>query len=143
MSSIYYTFLSSFFWVTDSIYFWQCCWGLFSLRSINPFFLESWPEQLTVWCSLLGSWSSFRIGCKALRLVEKLISGPQEKIMASKAGIFRKSSHHQNIFQFFETCNESCSKFFRGKSLCDPSFINRVECVKKVSKTSTKEIQIW
>ena len=75
---------------------------------------------------------SFKIGCRALGLIEKLITGPLWKIMPSETQILRMSSHYENLLEFLESSSEDCSKFLRGESFCDPSFINREECLIKI-----------
>ena len=53
---------------------------------------------------------SFKIGCRALGLIEKLITEPLWKIMPSETHILRMSSHYQNLLEFLESSSEDCSK---------------------------------
>ena len=77
-----------------------------------------------VYCDLVVL--SFKIGCRALGLIEKLITGRLWKIMAHETHILRMSSHYQRLLEFLESASEDCSKFLRGKSICDPSFIKGI-----------------
>ena len=54
---------------------------------------------------------SFKIGCRALGLTEKLISGLLWKIMANETHILRISSHYQSFLEFLKSSSEDCSKF--------------------------------
>ena len=80
-----------------------------------------------VYCDLVVL--SFKIGCRALGLIEKLITGPLWKIMVNETHILRMSSHYQNFLEFLESSSEDCSKFLRGESFCDRSFLNRDDCL--------------
>ena len=59
--------------------------------------------------------------------------------MASETHIVRMSSHYQNLLEFLESSSEDYSKFFRGDSFCDPSFINRDECLIKLLELCDKK----
>ena len=85
---------------------------------------------------------SFKIGCSALGLIEKLITGPLWKIMAGETHIVRMSSHYQNLLEFLEPSSEDCSKILRGESFCDPSFITRDECLIKLLEPCDEQTQL-
>ena len=52
------------------------------------------------------------------------------------------SSHYQNFLEFLESSSEDCSKFLRGESFCDPSFINRDDCLIKLLEPCDEQIQL-
>ena len=80
---------------------------------------------------------SFKIGCMALGLIEKLITGPLWKIMANETHILRMSSHYQSLLEFLESSSEDCSKFLRGES-----FINRDDCLIQLLEPCDEQIQL-
>ena len=80
---------------------------------------------------------SFKIGCRALGLIEKLITGPLWKIMVNETHILRMSSHYQNFLEFLESSSEDCSKFLRGES-----FINRDDCLIQLLEPCDEQIQL-
>ena len=86
---------------------------------------------------------SFKIGYRAVRLIEKLISGPLWKRMANENLILRMSSHYQNLLELLESSREDYIEFLRGESFCDPSFTNnRDECLKKLLKPSNEQTKV-
>ena len=84
----------------------------------------------------------FKVVYMTLGLIEKLITGPQWKIMASETHILRMSSHYQNLLEFLESSSEDCSKFLRFESFCDPSFIDRAECLIKLLEPCNEQAQL-
>ena len=85
---------------------------------------------------------SFKIGCRALGLTEKLITGHFWKIMANELHILRMSSHNQSFLEFLDSSSEDCSKFLRGIYFCDPSFINRYNCLTKLLEPCDEQTQL-
>ena len=78
----------------------------------------------------------------ALGLIEKLITGPLWKILATENYILNMSKHYQKLTKFFKECSEDCSRFLRGESFCDPSFINRDETFVKLMEPYYQEIKL-
>ena len=62
--------------------------------------------------------------------------------MSSETHIVRMSSHYQNLLEFLESSSEDCSKFLRGESFCDLSFINRDECLIKHLEPCDEQTQL-
>ena len=62
--------------------------------------------------------------------------------MASETHIFRISSHYQNLLECLESSSKDCSKFLRGESFCDPSFINRDECLIKLLEPCDEQTRL-
>ena len=58
---------------------------------------------------------SFKIGCKALELIKKLITGSLWNIIANETHILRMSIHYQSLLEFLESSGEDCSKFPRDE----------------------------
>ena len=85
---------------------------------------------------------AYRAGCRALGLIEKLITGPLWKILATENHILNMSKHYQKLTKFFKECSEDCSRFLRGESFCDPSFINRDETFVKLMEPCSQEIEL-
>ena len=85
---------------------------------------------------------SFKIGCRALRLIEKLITGSLWKIMANETHILRMSRHCKGLLEFLESSSEDCSKFLRDESFCDPPFINRDDCLIKLLEPCHDQTQL-
>ena len=52
------------------------------------------------------------------------------------------SKHYQKLTKFFKECSEDCSRFLRGESFCDPSFINRDETFVKHKEPCSQEIEL-
>ena len=84
----------------------------------------------------------FKIGCRPLGLIEKLITAPLWKIMANKTHVLRMSSHYQSLLEFLESSSDNCSKFLRGESFYDPSFINRDDCLIKLLEPCDQQTQL-
>ena len=62
--------------------------------------------------------------------------------MANETHILRTSSHYQSLLEFLESSSEDCSKFLRGESFCDPSFINRDDCLIQLLEPCDEQIQL-
>ena len=76
---------------------------------------------------------SYRVGCWALVLIEKLVSGPLWKIISKEKQILNMSAHYQDLLSFFEVCADDASAFMKGdKTFCDFAFVNQDACYRKL-----------
>ena len=75
---------------------------------------------------------AYRAGCKALGLIEKLITGSLWKILATENHVLNMSKHYQKLINFFKECTEDCSRFLRGESFCNHSFVSSGETFVKL-----------
>ena len=67
----------------------------------------------------------YGVGCWALVLIEKLVSGPLWKIISKEKQILNMSVHYQDLLSFFEVCADDASAFTKGdKTFCDSTFVN-------------------
>ena len=76
---------------------------------------------------------AYRVGCRALGLIEKLVSGPLWKIISKEKQILNMSAHYQDLLSFFEVCADDASAFMKGdKTFCDFAFVNQDACYRKL-----------
>ena len=69
---------------------------------------------------------AYRVGCGALCLIEKLVSGPIWKIISKEKHILNISAHYQSFASFFDLSADDASAFMKGdKSFCDFAFVNK------------------
>ena len=69
---------------------------------------------------------AYHVGCRALGLIEKLVSGPLWKIISKEKHILNMSAHYQNLLSFFELCADDDSAFMKGdKIFRDFAFVNQ------------------
>ena len=72
-------------------------------------------------------------------MIEKLITGPLWKIMATENCIPSISKHQKLTIKEF---SEDCSRFLVDECFCDPSFISRDETFVKLMECCSQEIEL-
>ena len=70
----------------------------------------------------------YKVGCQALGLIEKLITGPLWRIMNKEKCVLGVSKHYQNLLECFEKWEVDCTSFLNNKTFCDSSFVSNDEC---------------
>ena len=72
---------------------------------------------------------AYHVGCPALGLIEKLVSGPLWTIISKEKHILNMSAHYQDLLSFFEICADDASAFMKGdQTFCDFAFVNQDAC---------------
>ena len=72
------------------------------------------------WASLLSSvyWdldvAPYRVGCKALGLIEELVTGPPWKIISKEKDVVNMYAHYQDFLSSFKSSVDDASAFGKG-----------------------------
>ena len=85
---------------------------------------------------------AYRAGCRALGLIEKLITGPLWNVLATENHILNMSKHYQKFIKFFKECSEDCSRFLGGESFYGLSFISRNETFLELMEPCSQKIEL-
>ena len=64
----------------------------------------------------------FKVACKALGLIEKLVSGPLWRMMVKKKEVLNMSTHYQSLYKFFKGA-EDATAFLNGASRPFPDLV--------------------
>ena len=71
---------------------------------------------------------AFRVGCRVLGLIEKLVTGPLWRITVKEKCVLNMSTHYQKLSTCFEKWADDSTSFLNNETFCDPSFISQDVC---------------
>ena len=71
--------------------------------------------------------TQFRIGCRCLGLIHKIITGPLWRKMEVEKNALNMSPYYQQMILFFENCAKDSSRFLKGEDLLFPNLVNKDE----------------
>ena len=85
---------------------------------------------------------AYKVGCRALGLIEKQITGPLWRIMEKEKCVLNMSKHCQDLLFYFEKWAEDCSSFLmNNETFCDRSFISEDICFDSLNVQASDEEQ--
>ena len=85
---------------------------------------------------------AFRLGCRVLGLIEKLVSGPLWRIMVKEKCVLNMSTNYQKLLTCFERWADDSTSFLNNETFCDPSFISQDDCFNSLNEPVSKEMYI-
>ena len=72
---------------------------------------------------------AYKVGCRALGLIKKQITGPFWRILVKEKYVLNMSKHYQDLLFYFEEWAEDCSSFLiNNDTFYDWSFISEDKC---------------
>ena len=84
---------------------------------------------------------AYKVGCRALGFIEKLITGPLWRIMNKEKCVLGMSKHYQNLLECFEKWAVDCTSFINNETFCDNSFVSHDECFESLCTPVSNEVQ--
>ena len=85
---------------------------------------------------------AYKVGSRALGLIEKQITGPLWRTMEKVKCVLNKSKHYQDLLFYFEKWTDDCSSFLiNNETFCDWSFISEDKCFDSLNEQVSDEEQ--
>ena len=84
---------------------------------------------------------AYKVGCRALGLIEKLIIGPLWGTMNKTKCVLGMSKHYKNLLECFEKWEVNCNFFLNNETFCDNSFVSHDECFESLRTPVSDEVQ--
>ena len=84
---------------------------------------------------------AYKVGCRALGLIEKLIIGPLWGTMNKTKCVLGMSKHYKNLLECFEKWEVNCNFFLNNETFCDNSFVSHDECFESLCTPVSNEVQ--
>ena len=84
---------------------------------------------------------TYKVGYRALGLIEKLVTGPLWRIMNKEKCVLGMSKHYQNLLECFEKWAVDCTSFLNNETFCDNSFVSHDECFESLCTPVSDEVQ--
>ena len=82
----------------------------------------------------------YKVGCRALVLIEKLISEPLWRIMNKEKWVLGMSKHYQNLLECFAKWEVDCNFFLNKETFCDNSFVSHDEFFESLCSPVSSEV---
>ena len=85
---------------------------------------------------------AFRVGCRVLSLIVKLVTGTLWRIMVKEKCVLNTSTHYQKLLTCFEKWVDDSTSFLNNGTFCDPYFISQDNCFNSLNELVSKEMHI-
>ena len=88
-----------------------------------------------------ATYLKYEFGITSIILIHFWVTDLTSFLSMLPGSTFFMMSYYQNLVQLLESSSEDFSKFFRGESFYDPSFINRDKCLIKLLEPCDEQAQ--
>ena len=85
---------------------------------------------------------AFKVDCRVLGLMEKLVTGPLWRIMVKEKCVLNMSTNYQKLLTCFERWADDSTSFLNNETFCDPSFISQDDCFNSLNEPVSEEMHI-